>query len=143
MAIASRMSALESSTASPPTAVGALSFSARSFRASIRAGQAVSALILVVGSVALAGKVFSLSKHGVGFTSFGSMKASAALCFALCGAALLIGYFSYPRPWKRTCAFLLALLVLLISGETLVEYITRHSFQIFPTSHPLAEGSQP
>ena len=52
------------------------------------------------------------------------MKANTAFCFVLCGTALLVGYLSRPRAWKKTCSLVLAVLVVLIAGVTLFEYVT-------------------
>ena len=57
------------------------------------------------------------------FPGYVSMKANAALCFVGCGGALLLGHLSHPRVWKRKTSQLLAGLVLLISGLTLIEYL--------------------
>ncbi len=52
------------------------------------------------------------------------MNTTTAICFVLCGVSLILGYLSRPRAWKKKCSTALAITVLLISGLTLMEYLS-------------------
>jgi signal transduction histidine kinase/CheY-like chemotaxis protein len=81
-------------------------------------------LTIVLGVSVLAGWAFHVESLKSVLPGFVSMKANTALCFALSGMALLVGYFSRPSARKKTYSTLLALLVVLISGASLFEYIS-------------------
>src|ERR1700722_1846549 len=94
----------------------AFSFSVRSFPAALRVAQVMGTLTVLLGLVVLPGWAFHNERLETVLPGYVSMKANTALCFALCGASLLIGYLSRPRAWKKTCSRFLAALVILISG---------------------------
>ncbi len=98
------------------------SFSVRSFHAALRLAQIMGTLTLLLGLTVLAGWAFHAPSLKTVLTGYVSMKANAALCFALSGASLLIGYLVRPLAWKRTCSVILALTVILIAAATLIEY---------------------
>src|SRR5260221_13294837 len=89
------------------------SFSVRSFHAALRLAQVMGILTVLLGLSVLAGWVFHSDSLKTVLPGYVSMKANTALCFALSGTALLVGYLSRPLAWKKTCSTLLALLVVL------------------------------
>jgi len=105
----------------------AFSFSGRSFHAPLRLAQVMGMLAILLGLSVLAGWALHIESLKTVLPGFVSMKANAALCFALSGTALLIGYLSRPRAWKKTCSSILATLVILTAGVTLIEYVTTQS----------------
>jgi signal transduction histidine kinase/CheY-like chemotaxis protein len=58
------------------------------------------------------------------------IRPNIAVCFMLCGLALVLGYFSYPRRWKGYLRNLCAGLVGLLAILTLAEALSRRSFGI-------------
>jgi len=122
-------------------------FSVRSFRAALVLAQVMGGLTVLLGLFVLVGWALQSETLKTVFPGFVSMKANTALCFVLCGAALLIGYLSRPVPWRKTCSLVLSLLAVLISGTTMVEYLTGLSFGLdqclFRDSPHAAFTSQP
>ncbi len=106
------------------------SFSVRSFHAALRLAQAMGFLTVLLGLSVLAGWLFHNENLKTVIPGYVSMKANTALCFVLAGTALLIGYLSRPRAWKKTCSTALALVVILIAGITLLEYASNRSLGI-------------
>jgi signal transduction histidine kinase/CheY-like chemotaxis protein len=105
----------------------AFSFSVRSFHAALRLAQVLGVLVALLGLSVLAGWAFHIESLKSVLPGYVDMKANTALCFALAGTSLLIGYLSRPCAWKKNFAFLLALAVVLIAGVTLLEYLTDES----------------
>ena len=105
----------------------AFGFSVRSFHTALRMAQFMGSLLVLLGLLVLSGWAFHVERLETVFPGFVSMKANTALCFVLSGLSLLIGYLSRPRAWKRKCSLILAVLVVLISGLTLAEYLTHLS----------------
>ena len=103
---------------------GAFSMSSRSFHAALRLSQIMGTLTVALGLTVLAGWAFHSEILKTVLPNYVSMKANTGLCFALSGTSLLVGYLSRPRAWKKSCSLILALLVVLIGGATLVEYIS-------------------
>src|ERR1700689_1524319 len=101
----------------PPVA---FSFSVRSFHAALRLAQILGMLTILLGLSVLAGWALHIESLKTVLPGYVSMKANTALCFALSGTALLVGYLSRPRAWKKTCSLILALLVVLIGGAPLI-----------------------
>jgi signal transduction histidine kinase/CheY-like chemotaxis protein len=127
----------------PSSAIGTppAFFSVRSFHAAVRLAQFLAMATVLLGVVVLAGWAFHLENLKSIRPGYASMKANTAICFALSGMSLWVGYLCRPRLWKKTCSSILALLVLLISGATLVEYVAGQSlgldewfFRDFPLS---------
>jgi len=116
-------------------------FSHYSFHAAIHLARILGILTILLGLVVLAGWALQIEVLKSVIPGFVSMKTNTAVCFVLTGATLLIGYLSRPRAWKRTWSSLLALLVILIAGLTLVEYLTGLSLgldQLLFQESPLA-----
>ena len=113
----------QSATGKPRT----IGVSVRSLHAAIRLSHVVGVLTVGVGLAVLAGWAFHITMLKAVLSGYVTMKANTALCFILGGMSLLVGYLSRSRRWKRVCSPLLALLMLLISGATLVEYVTGRS----------------
>jgi signal transduction histidine kinase/CheY-like chemotaxis protein len=117
----------------------AFRFSVRSFHAALRFAQVMGMITILLGVIVLAGWAFHIETLKSILPGYASMKVNTALCFALSGTALLIGYLSRPLAWKKTCAFILALVVVLIAGLTLVEYVSHLSLGLdellFSDSH--------
>jgi signal transduction histidine kinase/CheY-like chemotaxis protein len=105
----------------------AFSFSVRSFHAALRLAQIMGTLVVLLGLIVLGGWTFHLESLKTVLPGFVSMKANTALCFMLSGTSLLVGFLSRPRAWKKICSTVLAVLVALIGGATLLEYITHQS----------------
>jgi signal transduction histidine kinase/CheY-like chemotaxis protein len=105
----------------------AFSFNVRSYHAALRFAQIMATLTVLLGVSVLAGWALHNESLKTVLPGFVSMKANTALCFALSGTSLLIGYLSRPRAWKKNGSFILAWLVILIGGVTLFEYLTRQS----------------
>ena len=108
----------------------AFSFSVRSFHAALRFAQGMGMLTVLLGLIVLAGWAFHIESLKTVLPGYVSMKANTALCFALSGTALLIGYLSRPRRLEKNLLTILALLVVLIAGVTLLEYGTNRRFGI-------------
>jgi len=120
------MTEIEKTTAAAqPIAFG---FSVRSFHAALRLAQVFGILTVLLGLSVLAGWAFHIEGLETVLPGCVSMKANTALCFALSGIAVLIGYASRARAWKKNCSTLLSLLVISIAVLTLLEYISGHSF---------------
>ncbi|HEV3272271.1 MAG TPA: ATP-binding protein [Candidatus Methylacidiphilales bacterium] len=107
---------------------GTFNFSVRSFHAALHFAQVLGTLTILLALVVLAGWALHIESLKTVLPGYVSMEANTALCFALSGTSLLIGYLARPRAWKKTCSFVLALLVILIAGMTLIEYPTHTSF---------------
>ena len=105
----------------------AFSFSIRSFEAALRIAQAMGTLTVLLGLVVLFGWAAHIERLETVISGYVSMKPNTALCFFLSGLALLIGYLSRPRPWKKNSSLVLATVVVLIGSLTLVEYVTARS----------------
>jgi signal transduction histidine kinase/CheY-like chemotaxis protein len=101
-----------------------LGFSMRSVRLALRIAQAMAMLTILLGLVVLLGWALHIESLKTVLPSFVSMKVNTALCFVLSGASLLIGYLTRPAAWKKTCSFVLVLIVILIGAITLLEYAT-------------------
>jgi len=130
--------------AEPPVT---FSFSVRTFHAALRLAQFMGLATVLLGLSVLVGWAFHNESLETVLPGYVSMKANTALCFALSGTSLLIGYLSRPQAWKKTCSSILALLVILIAGVTLLEYATQLSFGLdelfFPDSPNAAYTSNP
>jgi len=112
-----------------------------SFQAALRCAQILASLTLLLGVVVLCGWASHNERLETIFPGYVSMKANTALCFALSALSLWLGYLSSPRPWKRRCSQALAILVVLISVLTLIEYLGRVSLgldQILFSDNPHA-----
>ena len=109
---------------------GAFSFGIRSFHLALRLAQVLGMLTVLLGLTVLAGWAFHIETLKTVFPDYVSMKANTALCFVLSGTALLLGYLSRPQAWKKSGMLLLVSLVLLVSGLTLLEYLTGYSIGI-------------
>ena len=134
----------ETDNQTAPEQTAAFSFSVRSFHAALRLAQVMGTLTVLLGLSVLAGWMFHLESLKTVLPGYVSMKANTALCFVLSGMSLLIGYLARPRAWKKTCSSILATLVILISGVTLVEYFSGQSLgldQCFFTDSPVSTGS--
>jgi signal transduction histidine kinase/CheY-like chemotaxis protein len=119
------------------------SFSVRSFHAALRLAQVLGILTVLLGLGVLAGWAFHIESLKTVLPGSANMKVNTALCFALSGASLLIGYLSRPRAWKKTCSSVLAMLVVLISGVTLLEYVSDKSLgldELLFTDSPVSAG---
>ncbi|NDD40655.1 MAG: PAS domain-containing sensor histidine kinase, partial [Verrucomicrobia bacterium] len=71
----------------------------------------------------LAGWWLDISAFKAFLAPTGYMKANSALCFILAGAALALNSTSQVRRWEWLVAGVLAVLVTLIGGLTLGEYL--------------------
>jgi signal transduction histidine kinase/CheY-like chemotaxis protein len=96
----------------------------------LRLAQVVAVLVAALGFFVLIGWVISSDGLKTVLPGYVSMKANTATCFLLSGTALFIGYLTRPAAWKRTWAFGLGLVVVLIGGLTLVEYVSGLSLGI-------------
>jgi len=105
----------------------AFRFSVPSFHAALRLAQILGVLTILLGLAVLAGWALHIESLKSVLPGYVSMAPNSALCFVLSGATLLIGYLSRPRAWKKHCSVFLALLVVLIAGATLSEYVARQS----------------
>lgn len=94
----------------------------------IRLSRILGVFTILLGLVVIVGWVFHNESLKCILPNYVSMKANTALCFVLCGASLLLGYLSYPRAWKKRLSIILAIMVILIAGLTLIEYLTGLSF---------------
>jgi signal transduction histidine kinase/CheY-like chemotaxis protein len=122
----------------------AFSFSVRSFHAAIRVAHVLGILTVLLGLTVLAGWALHDESLKTILPGYVNMKANTALCFVLSGTSLLIGYLAHPRAWKKTCSLILALLVILIGGVTLVEYLLHLSpglDQLLFTDFPTTSGT--
>ena len=128
----------------PPTALG---FGFRSFRAALCLAHVLGVLTVLLGLAVVVGWTLQIEALKTVLPGYVSMKANTALCFIMCGSALLVGYLSRPAPWKKTFSFVLGLIVVLISGATLIEYLSGLSFgldqMIFQDNPHAAFTSQP
>ena len=126
---------------------GAYSFSVRSFHTALRLAQVMGVLTVLLGLSVLAGWALHIETLKTVLPNYVSMKANTALCFILSGTALLLGYLTRPQAWKKSCMILLAMVVLLVSGLTLLEYLSGYSFGIdqwlFADTAPSPGTSQP
>ena len=105
----------------------AISSSVRSCHAALRLAKVLGMLTILLGLSVLAGWALHIESLKTVLPGYVSMAPNTALCFTLSGMALLIGYLSRPRAWKKTCASMLAMLVILIGGATLAEYPSHQS----------------
>lgn len=85
---------------------------------------------LLLGGFALAGWWLDATPLRALFGAGGPMKANTALAFCLAGAALALNCVPTVRRWEWFGAALMALLVLLIGGGTLAEYLLGVDFSI-------------
>ncbi|ATB39796.1 two-component sensor histidine kinase [Cystobacter fuscus] len=81
------------------------------------------AVVMAVGLVVLTAWVFDLTSLKGLRPGLPTMKANTALCFILSGAALLIAGLTRPPPALRRASVASAVLVVLISSLTLVQYV--------------------
>ena len=100
------------------------SFSSKSFHTALRLAQVMAIGTVGLGALVLVGWLFDIDSLKSITPAFASMKANTALCFTLCGTALLVGYLSRPSAWKKTCTTVLSSIVIFISLFTLFESIT-------------------
>ncbi len=107
----------------------------------------MAALVIAIGLGVFMGWVLGVESLKTVLPGYVTMKANSALCFIFSGTALLLGYLSSARPWKKNGALLLAGTSILIAGLTLSEYFTGMSLgldQLFFKDFPLSPGtSQP
>jgi signal transduction histidine kinase/CheY-like chemotaxis protein len=119
----------------------ALSSGVGSYHAALRLSQVLAILTVLLGLVVMLGWAIHNERLETVFPGYVSMKANTAFCFSLCGLSLLIGYLSRPQSWKKSVSQILAVLVVLISGMTLTEYLAHISLgldQILCTDAPNA-----
>jgi signal transduction histidine kinase/CheY-like chemotaxis protein len=125
----------------------AFSFSVRSFHLALRLAQVMGIITVLLGLMVLAGWALHIEALKTVFPGYVSMKANTALCFAISGTALLLGYLSRPQAWKKNLAVMLAMAVIFIGGATLAEYISGYSLGIdqwlFPDSATSVGTTQP
>ncbi len=114
-------------TATGPPAAFDRSSSLRSFHAALRLARLLGIMTVLLGLSVLAGYALRIEILKIAFFGEVSMVPNSALCFALSGAALLTGYLSRPRAWKKNCVLILSMLVILISGVTMAEYLSHQS----------------
>jgi signal transduction histidine kinase/CheY-like chemotaxis protein len=105
-------------------------FSIRTFQFALRLSQTLAILTLLLGLTVLVGWTFNVESLKTVLPNYVSMKANTAFCFALSGAALLIGYLSRPRAWRKNICIILSSVVVLVAGMTLVEYATNQPLGI-------------
>ncbi|MCE0485026.1 MAG: ATP-binding protein [Methylacidiphilales bacterium] len=105
-------------------------FHRHSYRAALRIARILGWLTILLGLVVLVGWTFGIGLLETILPGYVSMKANTAICFVLLGASLLTGYLYGHQPGMRKVSTLLSVLVLLIAGGTLVEYVTGISLGI-------------
>ena len=113
-------------------------------RVTLRVSQYLALATFLIGAIVLAGWIFGIEDLKTIVPGYVSMKGNTAICFMLCGAALLIGYLSRPRAWKKICVYILSSLVILIAGVTVLEYITGLSIgldELFFRDSPTSFGT--
>jgi signal transduction histidine kinase/CheY-like chemotaxis protein len=93
-----------------------------SLYASLRLAQVMAMAAIVLGVVVLFGWASHIEILKSVLPAYVSMKANTAFCFVLLGTALLKGFLSQSRSWKKNCAFGLSLVVTFIGAATLFEY---------------------
>jgi signal transduction histidine kinase/CheY-like chemotaxis protein len=117
------------------------SFSDHLYQASLRSAQVLAVLTILLGVAVLFGWFFDIETLKSILPGYVSMKANTALCFVFSGASLVIGYLIPSRTWTKNCSTGLALAVIVITGATLVEYLTGHSLgldELFISDSPNA-----
>jgi signal transduction histidine kinase/CheY-like chemotaxis protein len=112
------------STESPSPPLGTFSLSARSFRITIALGRILAICTVALGIIVTFGWAFDIPSLKTVFPAHVSMKLNTALCFILSGSSLLVGYFYRASAWRRSCSAILAIIVSLVAGLTLLEYIS-------------------
>lgn len=103
------------------------SFSSKSFHTALRLAQVMAIGTVGLGALVLVGWLFDIQAFKSILPGFVSMKANTALCFALCGTALLVGYLSRPSAWKKNWTTVLSSIVISISLLSICETITGFS----------------
>jgi signal transduction histidine kinase/CheY-like chemotaxis protein len=121
------MTELDTPTESTSELPVAFSSNVSSYRFAIGLSQFLTMLTVLLGLIVLLGWFFRIEALETVLPGFVSMKANTALCFTLSGTALFLGYLSPLRPWKRICSPILATIVALIGGITLIEYLSGQS----------------
>ena len=117
---AKRIAENPDTTASPAK----MSYGIRTIRAALCLAHVLSVLTIVLGLLVVVGWMFHIEALMTVLPGYVSMKANTAICFILCGSALLVGFLIRPAPGKRTFSFVLGLVVIVISGSTLIEYVS-------------------
>jgi hypothetical protein len=112
---------IEPANGTAPGQPVAFRFSNRSYRAALHLSRFLSILTILLGVGVLAGWALHIESLKTVLPNYVSMKPNTALCFALSGTALLLGFLFHPQAWKRNCAFTLCGGVVLIGGTTLIE----------------------
>ncbi len=105
-------------------------FGLYSSHSALRVSLVMGVLVMLLGLLVLDGWALGLGFIKTVIPGYVTMKVNTALCFVLCGASLLIGHLSRPRAWKKTCSSILAGIVIVIAGISLMEYITGRSLGI-------------
>jgi len=116
----------------------------RSFKMAVRIAYVLGFFTVLLGLTVLLGWALHLDNLKDVFPGYVSMKANTALGFVLSGSALLIGFLSRPRGWKKICSRVLASLVILLAAITLLEYTFGLSLgidQLFFQDSPKAVGT--
>jgi signal transduction histidine kinase/DNA-binding response OmpR family regulator len=99
-------------------------FHHQSLHAALYLARILGWLVVALGLVVLVGWAFDSEVLKSVIPGFVTMKANTAICFVLCGFALLLGYLVRPRKWKKTASTVLSIVVLFIGSVTILEYLT-------------------
>jgi len=123
------------------------SFHPRTYHVALRVAQLFAFLAILLGLVVIVGWAIDSEILKSVLPGYVTMKVNTAVCFVLCGLALLLGYLSRPRKWKKICATTLAAIVFVIASLTIIEYLTGISFGldqlIFSESPTAPDTSSP
>ncbi|MEO6054681.1 MAG: hybrid sensor histidine kinase/response regulator, partial [Chthoniobacterales bacterium] len=79
---------------------------------------------ILIALIVLTGWIFEIAALKTVFPGYVSMKVNTAVNFLFCGSALLIAAQRVQTPLKKGMGAFLGICVLLISGITLMEYLT-------------------
>jgi signal transduction histidine kinase/CheY-like chemotaxis protein len=86
-----------------------------------RAAWILSIVVFLLGFRVFTGWVFNVHMPSIIAWRM-EMTPDAALCFSLCGLAMLMGPLAAPVPWKLSCSRVCQWAVILIAGGTLIQY---------------------
>jgi signal transduction histidine kinase/CheY-like chemotaxis protein len=102
----------------------------RSHHPALLVAQVMGAGVVGLGLIVLFGWAAHVESLETIFPGYVSMKANTAACFVLSGLSLFLGYLTPRRPWKRSSSLALAIVVALIGGITLMEYVSNLSLGV-------------